>query len=598
MGGDITIDTKDIAQAIARSNELAAENNKRFMQLMKESSESHQKQMDLVNKQINESREESMRIMEGIKKEQKEKIEKYELEKREKKKKREMKEKKANEQLLNETNISKNYALKQWEEEFNKIKDIYCANDINSMNISDEIEDLFYTLYKNENIKDIYLQRILNQIKTFEFNNQINCYNIQIIGNSGVGKSTLINALLREEVAKTTIGSIGTLETKEYTSEKFPFIKFIDTRGTELDSANDIYKVKDNTLKYIEEKLSEKNPNKTIHCLFYCITGNRFEGVVKEVLLELRKKYKNGNLPIIIVYTQNNDIELFKKMKSFINAALMESNTQLSDKEEDINLVDVLAKKKENIINGERLKSTKPFGLDKLLMLLKSKAKRAFIIATINMIKKYCIDKSILILEQILNESLKNINYFISKENDTNTILYNVLKSIFIKYVPKENFNLGQNSEEHLKNTVKIFTEKVKSIHEKNLEKFLLDASENIGINIDKTQYNVICQNSGVILNNIKDHDQHTKEGKDELKKKLELQSNLYAMKNFAKKLYEKSASKFKVLFKESVIDIIDNEKEIDELIKEKNNNISEDITNKIDNLINEIKLYQNGDID
>jgi GTP-binding protein EngB required for normal cell division len=223
-----------------------------------------------------------------------------------------LKEKKANEQLLNETNISKNYALKQWEEEFNKIKDIYCANDINSMNISEEIEDLFYIFYKNENIKDIYLKEILNHIRTFEFNNQINCYNIQIIGNSGVGKSTLINALLREEVAKTTIGSVGTLETKEYTSEKFPFIKFIDTRGTELDSANDIYKVKDNTLKYIEEKLSEKDPNKTIHCLFYCITGNRFEGIVKEVLLELRKKYKNGNLPIIIVYTQNNDVELFQ----------------------------------------------------------------------------------------------------------------------------------------------------------------------------------------------------------------------------------------------------------------------------------------------
>jgi predicted GTPase len=329
--------------------------------------------------------------------------------------------------------------LKQWEGEFNKIKDIYCANDINSMNISDEIEDLFYIFYKNDNIKDIYLKEILNHIRTFEFNNQINCYNIQIIGNSGVGKSTLINALLREEVAKTTIGSVGTLETKEYTSEKFPFIKFIDTRGTELDSANDIYKVKDNTLKYIEEKLSEKDPNKTIHCLFYCITGNRFEGIVKEVLLELRKKYKNGNLPIIIVYTQNNDVELFQQMKSYINTALMNANAQLSDKEEDINLVDVLAKKKENIVNGERLKPTKPFGLDKLLMLLKLKAKRAFIIATINMIKKYCVDKSILILEQILNESLKNMNFFISKENDANTILYNVLKNLFIKYVPKEN---------------------------------------------------------------------------------------------------------------------------------------------------------------
>ena len=48
----------------------------------------------------------------------------------------------------------------------------------------------------------------------------------------------------------------------------------------------------------------------------------------------------------------------------------------------------------------------------------------------------------ILILEKILNESLKNMNVFISKENDMNTILYNVLKNIFIKYIPKENFNL------------------------------------------------------------------------------------------------------------------------------------------------------------
>ena len=596
--GTTKIDTRPIAEAMERSNRLAAENQKQFMQLMQENGESHKKQMDLLNRQISASREESMRIMEGIKKEQKEKIEKYELEKKEKKKKKEMKEKKANEQLLNETKITKNYALKQWEEEFNKIKDIYCVNDINSMNISDEIEDLFYTLCKNENIKDIYLKEILNQLQIFEFNNKINCYNIQIIGNSGVGKSTLINALLREEVAKTTIGCVGTLETKEYTSEKFPFIKFIDTRGTELDSSNDIYKVKDNTLKYIEEKLSEKDPNKTIHCLFYCITGNRFEGVVKEVLLELRKKYKNGNLPIIIVYTQKNDDELFREMKSYINKALMESNTQLSDKEEDINLVDVLAKKKENIINGEKRRPTKPFGLDKLLTLLKSKAKRAFIIATINMIKKYCIDTSILILEKILNESLKNMNVFISKENDMNTILYNVLKNIFIKYIPKENFNLGENSEEYLKNTVKLFSEKVKNIHKKNLEKFLLDASENIGINIDKAQYNIICQNSGVSLSNIKDHDQYTKEGKDELRKKLESLSYLYAMKNFAKKLFEKSASKFKILFKENVIDIIDNEKEIDDLIKEKNSHISEDITNKIDNLIDEIKSYQNGDIE
>ena len=599
MGTDVSIDTKDLAEAIERSNQLAAENNRKMMEMMEKSYQTHQKQMDLLNKQINESREESLRIMEGIKKEQKEKIEKYELEKKEKKQKKELRQKQANDQLIKETAISKNLILKECEEDFDKIQDIYCLEDINNINISDDLEELFYNLYKDENIKDIYLKEILNSINNFTFNNQINCYNIQIIGNSGVGKSTLINALLREEVAKTTIGSVGTLETKEYTSRKFPFIKFIDTRGTELDSANDIYKVKENTLKYIEEKLSQKDPNKTIHCLFYCLTGNRFEGVVKDVLLELRKKYKDGNLPIIIVYTQNNDVELFKEMKSYINNALKENiNTQLGDKEEDINLVGILAKKKENIINGERLRPTKPFGLDKLLMFLKLKAKRAFIIATINMIKQYCLDNAIFLLENILKELLKNLNYLLSKEKDFNTILYNVIKNLFIKFVPIENFNLGNNSEENLKNTVKMWTEKINKIHKKNLEKFLLEASEKISTQVDKTQYNVICQNSGIALPNIKDHDQHTKEGKDELKQKLELKSSIYATKNFAKKLYISAVSKFKILFKESIMFIIENEKEINDLIKEKNNNISEEITSKIDNLIKEIKLYQNGDID
>ena len=599
MGTDITIDTKDLAEAINRQNQLAAENNKKMMELMKESNEEHLKQMEKLHKQINESRDESMKIMKGIQKETKEKIEKYENEKKEKKKKKEEKEKQANNQLITETNLSKSFIMKECEEEFDRIKDIFCIKDIDNMNISDEIEDLFFNLYKNEKIKDILLKEILNQIKLFHFNNQIKCYNIQIIGNSGVGKSTLINALLREEVAKTSIGSVGTLETKEYTSQRFPFIKFIDTRGTELDSANDIYKVKDNTLRYIEEKLSEKDPNKTIHCLFYCITGNRFEGVVEQVLLELRKKYKQGNLPIIIVYTQNNDIKLFQNMEIYIKESLKNNaDTEISDKEEDINLVGVLAKKKENIINGEQLRPTKPFGLDKLLTFLKIKAKRAFIIATVNMIKKYCLDNAVLILENTLKELLKNMNNFLSKENDINTILYNIAKNIFIKYIPKKDFKLSNISEESLKGTVKILTERINEIQKKNLDKFTSEASGRIGTQIDRTQYNVICQNTGVALNNLKEYEQYKKEGKDELMKKLEAKSKFYATKNFARKLYEKSASKFKMLLKDNIISIIENEKEIDNLIKEKNNNISEEITNKIDDLINEIKLYQNGEID
>ena len=49
----------------------------------------------------------------------------------------------------------------------------------------------------------------------------------------------------------------------------------------------------------------------------------------------------------------------------------------------------------------------------------------------------------------------------------------------------------------------------------------------------------------------------------------------------------------FKKLFKESIQYIVENEKEINELIASLNANISEDITSKIDELIKEIKIYQ-----
>ena len=57
--------------------------------------------------------------------------------------------------------------------------------------------------------------------------------NVLVIGNSGVGKSTLINAVFGEEVAKTGWGTTGTTKELEiYESEKIPF-RIIDSVGFE-----------------------------------------------------------------------------------------------------------------------------------------------------------------------------------------------------------------------------------------------------------------------------------------------------------------------------------------------------------------------------
>ncbi len=49
--------------------------------------------------------------------------------------------------------------------------------------------------------------------------------NVLVIGNSGVGKSTLINAVLGEEKAKTGWGSKGTTDKLTiYESKELPFL--------------------------------------------------------------------------------------------------------------------------------------------------------------------------------------------------------------------------------------------------------------------------------------------------------------------------------------------------------------------------------------
>ena len=576
-------DNSALIRALIASNE---ENHRKFLALMEQSEKSHKEYMKLLSDEIQHTKEQNQKILNELKEDLKKQDEEYENKKKLKKEKKELKQKQANQQLIEEINFTKDLILKDCESEFDNLKNIYCMKEIEKIRINEDLEELYLGLFESENIGQLFLKNILEEIKKFKFNKKISSYNIQIIGKTGVGKSTLVNTLLRTEVASTTFGRIGTHETQEFSCIKYPFIKFIDTRGTELSSSNNIDKVQENTLNYIEKRLSEKDPNKTIHCLFYCINANRFEDIEADVLLKLRQKYKNGNLPIIIVYTQNYFEEDFEEMKKYINVKLKKNNeTEIGEKVTDINFVGVVAKKKSNI---------KPNGLDKLLNYLKLKAKNAFLIAIVNMIKKYCIDLMEIILNQTLNNILSNINVFLPTENNKfdESIIFNTLKNVFLEFVPQNEQNLSELGENLLKNTAKKLSLEIIEIHQKKLKEFAKDYSEKIGLEIEKTQYNVINQNLGVKLN-IKEYSYFKNEGKNSLENSLKNKSIEYASINYAKKICEKSAIKFKSLFKESLDEIIEKEKEINDIILSLNNNISEDITHKIDELIEEIKIYQ-----
>ena len=589
IGGIFYENDDNSGELINSIRESTESNNNKFMTIMEQNQKSHNEALKLLTEEIKKTKEENQVIIQELRNELNKKNEEYEKKKKEKKQKKEQKRKEVNELLINSIKESKEIILNECENEFDNLKDSYCFEEIKNINLSNDIEELFKKLVESENIKKTFLNIILEEIKKFKYNKNIKSYNIQIIGKTGVGKSTLINTLLRTDLAETSFGQVGTYETKEYTSPKFPFIKFIDTRGTELSEYNNINKVEENTLNYIDKKLCELDPNKSIHCLFYCINSNRFEDIESKVLLTLRKKYKNGNLPIIIVYTQNYFKEDFKRMKEYINKKLKENQeTEVGEKVEDINIVGIVARKKENI---------KPKGLDELLNYLKLKAKNAFVIATINMVKEYCKKVLEILLDKALKNLLSNKNIFFEKEKDNDLILYNTLKNILFNYIPQQNQNLSENGEIILKNAVQKLNSKINDIQKIKLSEFVNEYSEKIGLDCEKTQFNIINENSEVKLN-IKEYSQFKKEGKNDLEKRLKNKSILYSKVNFAQKLYEKTSLKFKVLFKEEFEEIIEKEKDIDDLIINLNQNISEDITNKIDTLIDEIKSYQEGEID
>ena len=175
-----------------------------------------------------------------------------------------------------------------------------------------------------------------------------------ILGKSGVGKSTLINQFWKlkgSKKAKTGEGKYQTIKTDAYQSEKVQFLRLVDTRGIELNQGFGAEEIKTEAEKFIKSQLKLGDMNNFVHCIWYCITGKRFEQAEIELLNALRATYKDNNIPIIIVYTQATDDEAIVSMKKYI-------------KEQNIkgDFIQVLAKRKK--INGNFVE---PFNLEKLL---------------------------------------------------------------------------------------------------------------------------------------------------------------------------------------------------------------------------------------
>jgi len=163
--------------------------------------------------------------------------------------------------------------------------------------------------------EEIYTTKIANFLDD-QFKD-INHINTIAIGRAGVGKSTLINNILKikgtDKEAKTGIGKSVTNDTKLYNSEKVPFLRVYDTPG--LDFKLSIKELFNNIKSIVENKLNSNNPDEFINCIWYCVTGKRFQDDERDFIKEIMRLYSSSYLPIIIVFLQmgEDDTNLMKE---------------------------------------------------------------------------------------------------------------------------------------------------------------------------------------------------------------------------------------------------------------------------------------------
>lgn len=194
---------------------------------------------------------------------------------------------------------------------------------------------------------------IVNEEKIIEEENK-QIPNIIIAGGTGVGKSTLINAVFGKEIAKTGIGLPVTDGVQEYKND---FICIWDTVGLEIDNEKTT-----KTIQSIKDKIVEKAKQSTtdvIHAIWYCINSGSKRYQTAELEL-IKRLHKDNKVPFFIVLTQSYN----EKESNILEEHIREINKE--NGLDDIDIMQVVAQDWTIEICGQSLTASQR-NLDKLV---------------------------------------------------------------------------------------------------------------------------------------------------------------------------------------------------------------------------------------
>ena len=200
--------------------------------------------------------------------------------------------------------------------------------------ITEKINDRFdINLFKekiiiyNEEDLNIKINKIVKKLMLNK--NIINNYNILLLGNTNVGKSTLINEFLKlengEKAKESEGGPTSTIDFTPYIKKKNDIqYTLYDTNGITNVGENSFDNKIKNTLNQIKDRIKENNPNKLIHCIWYCFSGSNIQECDKNFIEKLLNIDAEYSIPIIFVHSKTFSKEESKTCKKGLKNYLLE----------------------------------------------------------------------------------------------------------------------------------------------------------------------------------------------------------------------------------------------------------------------------------
>ena len=493
---------------------------------------------------------------------------KIENEKNEKKKK-EWEEKRRKQNLRysynSKINGIKRKKIKLFIENF---KQNFCLNDIIIFSKKKTL-NLIIDSFKNEKILEFINFFLDNFILDFKKNiKDIEHLNILLVGPTGVGKTTLINSILKVNL-KTGIGKPQTQKIESYTSDEIPILRLFDSKGIEKDPSAGIDINFEEITNFIK---SQNDPDYYIHCIWYCWTGTRLEEIELKTLKKLSKQYTLEDLPVIIVYTNAIKPSQIEGAKKY-----------LQDMEIKNDFVEVLSLD-EKIGFGDKETIIPSYGLDTLIELSLKKAKSAVhsscyegllkeinieIESRINNLVNKIKDK----LEKKIEEIISNFGKTIDRQKLQNEIIKIIVELIYYFFFlsteltvdPKdyhvniESFNLNyqitnvtlSKIEEFV---VQFFNEFI-DIYKKNYNDLIELYKDEIMKEIDKFRMNFIIENGKFEMNSSETIEIETKKF---ININISEIAEITAFKNFIRNitspLVEQFSKEFEKLYKIAMV--------------------------------------------